>query len=198
MNRDLHYEITDLQLNDPVRKRKRSSEYLKTLIERIPIVVENEKRELKECLDTIENLVDCDDIEDEEDIKGLIKDIRTFYRKAGDNRINASRHKNDKLLLQCTKEATAIYNAIQNSQQILSCKDPIEAMLHLSQNPLFGLKPFAELLVKVNNDLVETDSEIRCRMQKLNNQISGDMEMGYAQVNQWLKECQIILEEVKR
>lgn len=89
-NTGLEYSDSDLQLDDPVRKRKLYSEYLKKILDRIPVVVEEEKNAIKERLAIIESLVALEDIDDDDDIKEIVKQIRAFYNRANESHIGAA------------------------------------------------------------------------------------------------------------
>ena len=71
INTGLKYSIDDLQLDDPVRKRRLMSEYLKYILDRIDIVLSAEKSALNEVIEALGKAVDLDDIDDE-DIENLL------------------------------------------------------------------------------------------------------------------------------
>lgn len=76
---------------------------MKKILDRIPVVVEEEKNAIKERLAIIESLVALEDIDDDDDIKEIVKQIRAFYNRANESHIGAALRMDNTLLLACSK-----------------------------------------------------------------------------------------------
>ncbi len=198
INKGLKYTDDDLQLDDPIRKRRLFSEYLKKILDRVPTVVSDEKAAVQQKLGLIGTFIDMEDIDDEDDIKDIVKDIRTFYNRANQSHIAVAVNMDNGLLLNCTKNAGAILSAIKNGNKSLQCTDVVEGLIWLSRDPLSWLTPFAELLSKTNNDVIKANEEIEIRSQKASGS-NGLQESGqYEKEKQELSVCRAILEEVRK
>ena len=192
INTGLKYGIDDLQLEDPVRKRRLMSEYLKYILDRIDTVVSGEKNALNEVIDVLGKVVDLDDIDDEEDIKEIITSIKKFYNQAQISHISVAIHYDVSLINSCNKNAGAIVSAIKTANQIKETTDTQELLLKFSKDPVFALSDFAKLLTLTNSDLVIAKQEVANRM---NNVISAGGGNNTDQYN--TQECKKIIAEVK-
>lgn len=198
INTGLEFKESELQLDDPIRKRKLYSEYLKKILDRIPVVVDEEKNAVREKIEAIEKLIDLDDVDDEDDIKAIVKSIRAFYNRANDSHIGAAVRMDNALLLSCSKNAGVIFSAIKNAKQALECSSNVESLIRLSKDPLFGLTPFAELLSKTSQDVEKSNQEIDNRMQATSGNDSDESTEEYKTEKAELAECRDILEEVRK
>ena len=150
VSKGLYYSDYELQLDDPVRKRRLTSEYLKKILDRIGIVVEDEKNEITRLLRQVKILLELDEIESADDIKTLIKQIKNFYNKAEACHISiAATQNNSELIAQCQKNVNEIFSSINTSKQVILINDDVEALLLLSKDPLKWLSAFTQLLTKV-------------------------------------------------
>jgi len=196
-NTGLEYSDSDLQLDDPVRKRKLYSEYLKKILDRIPVVVEEEKNAIKERLAIIESLVALEDIDDDDDIKEIVKQIRAFYNRANESHIGAALRMDNTLLLACSKNASIIYSALKNAKQVLESENNVESLIRMSKDPLMGLKLFSDLLSKANVDLEKSKQEIETRLNNASGSDNSDINEEYSSEREELAKCREILEEVR-
>lgn len=197
INTGLEYDESDLQTDDPVRKRKLYSEYLKKILERIPVVVEEEKNAVTEKLDIILKSLDLDEIEDDDDIKDVINAIRNFYKRTNDSHICAAVRMDNALLSSCSNDAGKISSAIKNGEQAINCSNNVEALIRLSKDPLLELSPFAELLSKTSLDIEKSNQEIDNRIQLASGNPGENSVEEYEDEKEKLSECKMILKEVK-
>lgn len=197
-NTGLEFKDSELQLDDPVRKRKLYSEYLKKILDRVPVVVDEEKKAIREKLEVIEKLIDLDDVDDEDDIKDIVKSIKTFYNRANNSHIVAGIRMDHGLLLSCSKNAGMIFSAIKNGKQALECNKVVESLIRLSKDPLFGLTLFADLLSKTNLDVEKSNQEIDSRIQATSGNDGDESTEEYKAEKAKLAECRNILEEVRQ
>lgn len=193
----LHYETVDLQLDDPVKKRRLYSEYLKKIIDRLDIVVNDEKAMLALQLANIEKSVSLDDLESTTDIEDLIDEIGKFYSQAQKSHISIAIHYDLSKINYCKRNVEQIVKAINVAKQVAQTRDTIESLLLLSRDPLVCLKPFVELLNLAAADLEKTNSEVEMRMKtyKTENPDLGDTP--YSRQQQIIENCAKTIEEVR-
>lgn len=198
INTGLHYSEEELQLDDPVRKRREYSEYLKKIQDRIEGVVQEEERAIHGKLDVMRQLVDLDALEEDEDIKEVIKEIKRFYEQAAQSHISAAIHDRSELIGKCQKNAGMIVRAIKEAIYIQSIADPVEKLIRLSRDPLKDISLFADLLSIVDSDVHKTDQEIERRMENVS--LGGDnaVETKYAREQTQIRQCRENLEAVKK
>lgn len=198
INNGLVYTEEQLQLDDPFRKRRISSEYLKKILEKIGTVVDDEKQLLAEKVAIISKYIDLDDIEDEDDIKEIITFIKSFYNQAQKSHISAAIHMDNGLINSCNKNASNILSSLNVAMQVEEISEPVEALLRLSKDPIKGLSDFARLLETVGNDIIQTTAEIESRMREsIGNSDNDDEHDDYCETKELLDECKTIIEEVK-
>lgn len=197
INTGLKYGIDDLQLEDPVKKRRLMSEYLKYIIERIDTVVSEEKTALNDVIDVLGKVVDLDDIDDEEDIKEIIASVKKFYNQAQISHISVAIHYDVSLINSCNKNAGAIVSAIKTANQIKETNDTQELLLKFSKDPVFALSDFAKLLTLTNSDVAIAKQEVANRMNKVISADGGNNTDQYNTDKENLQECKKIIEEVK-
>lgn len=192
----LKFEDSDLQLDDPVRKRRISSEYLKKILDRISIVVEEEKKMLQEDLKTIDDLLGLEDL-DKEMISDAVKVIKKFYEKGQDSHISATMHVDNTLINECSKKTNSISTAIQDARDIISLTDDVEDLLKLSKNPLGVLSPFVALIRQAASDITKAKNEISNRMHVQSPEETDENEVKYKVEREQIKICKEKIEEVR-
>ena len=198
INTGLIFSEDDLQLNDPVRKRKLISEYLKFILDRIENVVSEEKKLLDLTVERISSLIDFDDIEDEEDIKEIIKSIKNFYVQAQTSHISVAIHYNISLINACNKNASGILSSIRTYKQIIETTSTQELLLKYSRDPVQGLSDFVSLVELAGKDILLAKQEI---INRSNSNVPSDMgnsENYYATELQSIQTCREVIEEVKK
>lgn len=193
----LKYTDEQLQLDDPVRKRRLTSEYLKKILDRIDTVVVEEKRIVAEKLGYIGKYIDLDEIESEEDIKDVITSIKKFYNQAQMSHVSAAVHVNNGLINSCSKNASSILSSIRVAQQVADIQESVEGLIRFSRDPIGGLNDFVLLLKTANNDLLKTVQEIQTRMGGKIADSEENVEIVYLKEKELLSECKIIIEEVQ-
>lgn len=198
INTGLIFSEDDLQLNDPVRKRKLISEYLKFILDRIETVVSEEKKLLDSTVERISSLIDLDDIEDEEDIKEVVKSIKNFYVQAQTSHISVATHYNISLINACNKNASGILSSIRTYKQITETTSTQELLLKYSRDPVQGLSDFVSLVEIAGKDIRLANQEL---INRLNNNAPSDTENSenhYATELQNIQTCKEVIEEVKK
>ncbi len=198
INTGLKYKEDEMQLDDPVRKRRLVSEYLRKILERVNTVVDDEKNAIREKLNVIAALIDIDEIEDEDNVKNIISDIKKFYNQAQTSHISVAVHVDNALISSCQKNASSIFSSLRVALQVQDVEDSVEALIWLSRDPLGGLSPFVKLLDQVSSDIIKANQEITNRMQGKSNKQGGHEGTEYINEERKIQTCKVIIEEVKK
>ena len=198
INTGLIFSEDDLQLNDPVRKRKFISEYLKFILDRIETVVCEEKKLLDSTVERISSLIDLNDIEDEEDIKEIIKSIKDFYVQANISHISVAIHYNSSLINACNKNASGILSSIRTYKQIIETASTQELLLKYSRDPVQGLSDFVSLVELAGKDIVLAKQELINRLDSNAPSDTVNSENRYATELRNIQTCKEVIEEVKK
>lgn len=192
----LRYEEDELQLDDPVRKRRLTSEYFKKILDRLSIVVEDEKKQLAQNMEFVEKLIDMDDI-DEDAIKDVVKSVKNFYVRAQDSHISAAVHVDNALINACAKNVSSIWSSIKLAQEIMQIEDDVESLIRLSRDPLATLAPFVKLIKQADSDVQKAKMEIQNRMQAYSSEANVEKTENYKTERAALNSCKEKIEEVK-
>lgn len=198
INTGLKYTDEELQLDDPVRKRRLASEYLKKIMDRIETVVEDERKVIRDKLDVIKQLINIEEIDEEDDIKDIINEIKKFYNQAQASHASVAVHYDSTLVNNCQKNAGSIVSAIKVALQLQKIEDPVESLIRLSKDPLLGMSSFVGLLMMVNDDVIKANQEITNRMKNKSSDEDESNKTEYAKELEQIKKCKEILEEVKK
>lgn len=194
----LHFTEDELQLDDPVKKRRMYSEHLKKILERVDTVVGDEKEVLSSQIQIISGLIDMDDLEDASDIENTVKKIGDFYSQAQKSHVSIAVHYDYGKINACKKNASQILSAIKNAQQIIETEDSVEALIRLSRDPMQGIKAFVELLNMVRADIVKADNEVAQRVFNKGSGSEEGIENQFQAEKDKLATCSAVIEEVKK
>lgn len=196
INTGLIFEEEELQLDDPVRKRRLTSEYLKKILDRVDTVVADERQAISEKLEIIKGMIDIDEIEDADDIKYIVADIQKFYNQAQKSHISVAVYVDNALINNCKKNASSILSSLRVALQVQKIENSVETLVRLSRDPLGGLSLFVKLLDQVNRDVIKAKQEIANRMQSKS---AGQEEelTEYANERKQIEFCKTVIEEVK-
>lgn len=198
INTGLVFSEDDLQLDDPVRKRRLVSEHLKYILDRIETVVEEERRLLEDKMGVIKQIIDLADIEDEDDIKEIISEIKKFYNQAQLSHVSVAIHYDASLLNSCNKSASSILSAIGTANQITQTSNVQELLLKFSKDPVYALMDFIKLITTANVDIEKANQEIANRMKGHMPSDDEDIVEKYMSEKQNIQSCKDIIAEVKR
>lgn len=194
----LHFTEEELQLDDPVKKRRMYSEHLKKILDRVDTVVSDEKAILESQIRVMSKLLDLDDLEDSSDIEDVVKEIRQFYSQAQTSHVSVAVHYDLGRINFCKKNASQILSAIKNAQQIIVTQDSVEALIRLSRDPVQGIKPFTDLLIMVSADAEKADSEVALRVANTGSSSNEESTDQFQTEKERLALCRMIIEEVKK
>ena len=196
----LRFTDEELQLDDPVKKRRVYSEHLKKLLDRIETVVKDEADALSAQIEILKQFIDLEELEEASDIEELVKQISKFYSQAQTSHVGISVHYDASKINSCKKNSGQILSSIKNAQQIIETKEPVEALIRLSRDPMQGLKTFVKLLAVAGADVEKADHECELRMKNKNKNTGDDSSAVEVFRNETdkVKECRSIIEEVKK
>ena len=196
----LRFTDEELQLDDPVKKRRIYSEHLKKLLDRIETVVKDEADALSAQIEILKQFIDLEELEEASDIEELVKQISKFYSQAQTSHVGISVHYDASKINSCKKNSGQILSSIKNAQQIIETKEPVEALIRLSRDPMQGLKTFVKLLAVAGADVEKADHECELRMKNKNKNTGDDSSAVEVFRNETdkVKECRSIIEEVKK
>lgn len=194
----LHFTDGELQLDDPVRKRRMYSEHLHKILERIDTVVNDEKAALSSQVQIIAELIDIDELEESGDIEDIVKRIGQFYSQAQTSHVRIAVHYDTGKINACKRNASRILSAIKNAQEIMDTEDSVEALIRLSRDPVQGLRPFVELLDLVSADVEKADSEVEQRVASKGLDLGKTAENPFTAEEERLAMCHAMIEEVKK
>ncbi len=197
INTGLVFSDNDLQLDDPVRKRRLVSEHLKFILDRIDTVVEEEKKSLEATVSRMNGLIDIDEIDSEEDIKEIITDIKQFYMQAQSSHISVATHYNISQINICNKNASSILSALRTYKQICETTNTQELLLKFSKDPVLGMSEFASLVEMAGNDVNTANQELDGRMSDSLPAGKGNEENHYITEAQNIATCKELIAEVK-
>lgn len=194
----LRFTDDELQLDDPVKKRRIYSEHLKKLLDRIESVVKDEVNALSAQIEKLKQFIDLEELEEASDIEDLVKQISKFYGQAQTSHVGISVHYDASKINSCKKNSGQILSSIKNAQQIIDTKEPVEALIRLSRDPMHGLKTFVELLAIAGADVEKADHECELRMSDKNTGYDSGISEAFQNETNKVEECRSIIEEVKK
>ena len=197
INSGFIYKEEDLQLDDPVKKRKIYSEYLKKILDRIEKVVEDEKSEINICLGELAKNIELDELESSDDIDDILSTINNFYKQAQKSHVPASVHYNAAVYNHCKRDSSSIFSAIRTLEQIQMINNPVDCLLKMSKDPLRKLQEFTGMIKQASADVLSSNDYADAKLKrKISTDLEGNTEE-YGEEKDIIAQCKDILEEVK-
>ncbi len=198
INTGLVFSDNDLQLDDPVRKRRLVSEHLKFILDRIDTVVEEEKKSLESIVSRTNGLVDLEEIDSEEDIKEIIASIKSFYAQAQNSHISVATHYDVSLINSCNKNVSSILSAIRTYRQICETTNTQELLLRFSRDPVQGMSEFISLVELAGKDVNVANQEMDGRLNDTISTGEDNEDNQYFTEMQSIQTCKELIAEVKK
>ena len=197
INTGLVFSDNDLQLEDPVRKRRLVSEHLKFILDRIDTVLEEEKKSLEATVSRMSGLIDLDEIDSEEYIKDIIADIKLFYTQAQNSHISVATHYNVPLINSCNENVSSILSALRTYRQIYETTNTQELLLKFSRDPVQGMSEFVSLVELAGKDVDTANQEMASRMNDSIPAGEDNADNHYLTEVQSIQTCKELIAEVK-
>lgn len=162
-NEKLSVDTSILDLVDPVKPRRDARDYLRTILERLDKIQEDELAKASELMKTIEDNFGTTDIDDE-DIEDMVEKIVEFYRTAEDGKFPG---KYDQELFEDVKKySTSTSKAIKEIVNAQKTDTALECILAFSQDPIRKVEKLDQLLKKALADMSKIKAEVDVRRAK--------------------------------
>lgn len=156
-NEKLSVDTSILDLVDPVKPRRDARDYLRTILERLDKIQEDELAKASELMKTIEDNFGTTDIDDE-DIEDMVEKIVEFYRTAEDGKFPG---KYDQELFDDVKKySTSTSKAIKEIINAQKTDTALECILAFSQDPIRKVEKLDQLLKKAVADISKIKAEV--------------------------------------
>lgn len=162
-NEKLSVDTSILDLVDPVRPRRDARDNLRTILERLVKIQEDELAKASELMKTIEDNFGTTDIDDE-DIEDMVEKIVEFYRTAEDGKFPGKY--DQELFDEVKKYSTSISKAIKEIVNAQKTDTALECILAFSQDPIRKVEKLDQLLKKVVADIGKIKAEVDVRRAK--------------------------------
>ena len=163
-NEKLTVESSVLDLVDPVKPRRDARDYLRTILERLDKVRDDELAKAAEIMKTIEENFGTTDVDDEE-IEDMVEKIVEFYRTAEDGKLPGKY--DQELFDEVKKYSTSTSKAIKEIVAAQKTTNALDCILAFSQDPIRKVEKLELLLKKVVADIAKIQSELDVRKAKL-------------------------------
>lgn len=192
----VEFTTEEMQLVDPVAPRKEVREYLKSIVERLELVCNDE---MDKAIIDINKLNDYfDDAFDLEvdDIDELASKVSEFYNEVNNTKINI-RYDSD-LIDNIKNSANGIEAAIEKIGKAQNKNNGIEKLMIFSQDPLRKTGSFVSLVDHVKADIDTVQRAIEKRREKIGNGIgSQNKDSKYEVEKSLLQEMSIFLSDME-
>lgn len=166
----LSVDTSILDLVDPVKPRRDARDYLRTILERLDKIQEDELAKASELMKTIEDNFGTTDIDDE-DIEDMVEKIVEFYRTAEDGKFPG---KYDQELFDDVKKySTSTSKAIKEIVNAQKTDTALECILAFSQDPIRKVEKLDQLLKKAVADISKIKAEVDVRRAKFGSGITA-------------------------
>lgn len=159
----LTVDDTSMDLVDPVKPRREARDYLRSILERLDKVREDELTNASKIMKNIQDNFGTIDVDDE-DIEDMVEKIVEFYRTAEDGKLPG---KYDQDLFEDVKKySRSISKAIKEIVTAQKTDSTLECILAFSQDPIRKVEKLDQLLKKVVADIVKVKAELAVRKVK--------------------------------
>lgn len=163
-NEKLTVESSILDLVDPVKPRRDARDYLRTILERLDKVRDDELAKASEIMTTIKENFGTTDVDDE-DIEDMVEKIVEFYRTAEDGKLPGKY--DQELFDEVKKYSTSTSKAIKEIVAAQKTTNALDCILAFSQDPIRKVEKLEQLLKKVVADIAKIQAELNVRKEKL-------------------------------
>ncbi len=163
-NEELTVEPSVLDIIDPVKPRRDARDFLRTILERLDKVQEDELAKAAKIMTTIKENFGTTDVDDE-DIEDMVEKIVEFYRTAEDSKLPGKY--DQELFDEVKKYSTSTSKAIKEIVSAQKSTNALDCILAFSQDPIRKVEKLDQLLKKVAADIVKIQAELGVRKAKL-------------------------------
>lgn len=162
-NERLALSDEELGIDDPVKPRRDAKDFLKSILERLDKVQEDELKKANLVMTPIVEAFGTSDIDDE-DIQDMVEKIVEFYSMAQDLKMPP---KYDQQLFDDVKKYSRSTSlAIKEIVNAQKTDNALDCILAFSQDPIKKVERLAQLIEKVNADILKVKAEVEVRKTK--------------------------------
>lgn len=162
-NEKLSLDTATLDLVDPVKPRRDSRDFLRSILDRLEKVKEDELAKADKIMTTIEDNFGTTEIDDE-DIEDMVEKIVEFYRTAEEGKLPG---KYDQVLFdEVKKSSRSISQAIRDIINAKKATNVLDCILAFSQDPIRKVERLDLLLRNVVTDITKIQKELEVKKAK--------------------------------
>lgn len=162
-NEKLTLDTATLDLVDPVKPRRDTRDFLRSILDRLDKVQEEELAKAANIMNTIKDNFGTTQIDDE-DIEDMVEKIVEFYKTAENGKLPGKYDQS--LFSEVKKNCRSISWAIKEITNAQKAPSAIECILAFSQDPIRKVERLETLLKKVAADIAKVQTELEVRKAK--------------------------------
>lgn len=159
-----------LEIDDPVKPRRDAKDFLKSILERLDKVQEDELEKARAIMTPIIEAFGTNDIDDE-DIEDMVDKVVEFYGTAQDTKMPPKY--DQQLFDEVRKYSRSTSLAIKDIVNAQKTDNALDCILAFSQDPIRKVERLAQLINKVQADILKVQAEVDVRKTKYSGN-SGD------------------------
>lgn len=156
-NEKLTIDAATLDLVDPVKQRRDARDYLRSILERLDKVQEDELSKAAEIMENIQANFGTTDVDDE-DIEDLVEKVVEFYQTAEEGKL-PGKYDQD-LFNDVKKNSRSTSQAIKDISKAQKMTNALDCILAFSQDPIRKVEKMDQLLKKVVADIEKVKAEL--------------------------------------
>lgn len=159
-----------LEIDDPVKPRRDAKDFLKSILERLDKVQKDELEKARAIMTPIIEAFGTNDIDDE-DIEDMVDKVVEFYGTAQDTKMPPKY--DQQLFDEVRKYSRSTSLAIKDIVNAQKTDNALDCILAFSQDPIRKVERLAQLINKVQADILKVQAEVDVRKTKYSGN-SGD------------------------
>lgn len=189
-NERLFIEESVLDMVDPVKPRRDARDFLRSILERIDKVKEDELEKAAGIMKIIEDGFGTTVIDDE-DIEDMVEKIVEFYRTAEDVKMPGKY--DQELFDEVKKYSRSTGLAVREINNAQKTTNALDCILAFSQDPIRRVERLVKLLEKVTSDISKVQAEIKVRKDKYGGSAASGTGNVFENEKQIINECNSII-----
>lgn len=183
-----------LEIDDPVRPRRDAKDFLKSILERLDKVQEDELEKAGSVMNPIIEAFGTSDIDDD-DIEDMVEKVVEFYSTAQDVKMPP---KYDQQLFDDVKKySRSTSQAIKDIMNAQKTDNALDCILAFSQDPIRKVERLAQLIEKVNADIQKVKKETEVRKTKYSVTSSAESGNIFADEKAIIINCESVITEME-
>ena len=183
-----------LEIDDPVKPRRDAKDFLKSILERLDKVQEDELEKASSIMTPIIEAFGTSNIDDE-DIEDMVEKIVEFYSTAQD--VKMPPKYDQQLFDEVKKYSRSTSLAIKDIVNAQNTDSALDCILAFSQDPIRKVERLAQLIDKVNADIIKVQSEVEVRKTKYSGTFGVESENIFADEKATISYCESVIVEME-